>query len=160
MPVAVVLHMPVGYTALYAKRLQEVSELNVQEAREGRPTGRGQMVLAPAGRHLILRRQDSSTVVAHLDARPFDTPHRPAVDVLFRSAADVYEERVLGIVMTGMGNDGLQGAAWIKAKNGLVYVEAQETVSSTACRGRSPRRALPTALCPSRSMAQAILETV
>ena len=59
--------------------------------------------------------------------RPLDTPHRPSVDVLFQSAADVYRGRVLGIVMTGMGSDGREGAAWIKAKGGRILTEAEDT---------------------------------
>jgi len=66
-------------------------------------------------------------VRAHLDLRPLDTQHRPAVDVLFRSAADVYEARVLGVVMTGMGNDGMLGAAHIKAHGGRVMTEAESS---------------------------------
>ena len=62
-----------------------------------------------------------------LDVRPLDTPHRPSVDVLFQSAAEVYGERVLGVVMTGMGADGREGAAWIKAKGGSILTEAEET---------------------------------
>jgi len=62
-----------------------------------------------------------------LDVRPLDTPHRPSVDVLFQSAADVYGDRVLGVVMTGMGADGRDGAAWIKARGGAVLTEAEET---------------------------------
>jgi two-component system, chemotaxis family, protein-glutamate methylesterase/glutaminase len=66
-------------------------------------------------------------VVAHLDIRPLDTPHRPAVDVLFHSAAEVYGGRTLGIVMTGMGADGREGAAWIKARGGRILTEAEES---------------------------------
>ena len=66
--------------------------------------------------------------VTHLDVRPLDTPHRPSVDVLFQSAADVYGGRVLGVVMTGMGADGREGAAWIKAKGGRILTEAEETL--------------------------------
>jgi two-component system chemotaxis response regulator CheB len=65
--------------------------------------------------------------VTRLDIRPLDTPHRPSVDVLFQSAAEVYGERVMGIVMTGMGADGREGAAWIKARGGTVLTEAEET---------------------------------
>ena len=66
-------------------------------------------------------------MLTHLDVRPLDTPHRPAVDVLFQSAADVYASRVLGIVMTGMGSDGREGSAWIKAKGGRILTEAEES---------------------------------
>lgn len=125
-PLAIVLHMPVGYTEMYARRLNEISLLNVVEARDGDLIQAGTVFVAPAGRHLTFTRK-SGSIVAHLDARPFDTLHRPSVDVMFESAAQVYGERVLGIVMTGMGSDGKQGAAWIKSRGGKVYTEAEET---------------------------------
>jgi two-component system chemotaxis response regulator CheB len=126
-PIAVVLHMPVGYTEMYARKLDEISKLTVKEAREGDLAEPGVMLLAAAGRHLTLQRRTDGSVVAHLDTRPFDTPHRPSVDVLFQSAAENFLNRTLGVVMTGMGADGKQGAAWIKAKGGLVFTEAEET---------------------------------
>jgi two-component system chemotaxis response regulator CheB len=126
-PLAIVLHMPVGYTELYARKLNELSLLNVVEAEAGLEIRPGTVFLAPAGRHLTLRRNDHGTVVTHLDVRPLDTPHRPSVDVLFQSAADVYAGRVLGIVMTGMGADGREGAAWIKAKGGTILTEAEDS---------------------------------
>jgi two-component system, chemotaxis family, protein-glutamate methylesterase/glutaminase len=127
-PVAIVLHMPVGYTELYAKKLNELCALDVVEARAGDVIAAGQVFLAPAGRHLSFRRTGvGGQVIAHLDVRPLDTPHRPAVDVLFQSAADIYGERTLGVVMTGMGADGRAGAAWIKAKGGRILTEAESS---------------------------------
>lgn len=126
-PIAIVLHMPLGYTELYARRLDRVTPLTVKEAREGEPLEPGKVLVARAGRHLVLLRRSTGVVVAHLDTRPLDTPHRPSVDVLFRSAAQVYGARVLGVVLTGMGADGAQGAAWIKAQGGLIFTEAEET---------------------------------
>ena len=126
-PVAIVLHMPVGYTEMYARKLDELSALRVKEAQEGDDVVAGQVLLAPAGRHLTFRRADDARVIAHLDLRPLDTPHRPAVDVLFQSAADVYGGRTLGVVMTGMGSDGREGAAWIKARGGRILTEAEES---------------------------------
>jgi len=123
-PVAIVLHMPVGYTEMYARKLDELSPLSVTEAQEGDEVIAGRVLLAPAGRHLTFRR-DGTSVTAHLDLRPLDTPHRPAVDVLFQSAADVYGSRTLGVVMTGMGSDGREGSAWIKAKGGRILTEAE-----------------------------------
>jgi len=66
-------------------------------------------------------------VRTRLDVSPLDTPHRPSVDVLFQSAANVFGARVLGVVMTGMGSDGREGAAWIKAKGGTVFTEAEDS---------------------------------
>lgn len=126
-PMAIVLHMPIGFTELYARKLDELSPLKVLEAADGMEMEAGVVLLAPAGRHLSLRRNDLGVVVTHLDVRPLDTPHRPSVDVLFQSAADAYHGRVLGIVMTGMGEDGREGAAWIKARGGTIVTEAEET---------------------------------
>jgi two-component system chemotaxis response regulator CheB len=126
-PIAVVLHMPIGYTTMYAQRLNDVSPLRVVEASDGDPIVPGTMFLAPAGRHLLMMRDADGRVQARLDVRPFDTPHRPAVDVLFRSAADVYGSRVLGVIMTGMGNDGLIGSGYIKAKGGRIVTEAESS---------------------------------
>src|SRR4051795_4827572 len=124
-PLAIVLHMPVGYTELYARKLNEQSALNVLESQGGEVVTKGNVYLAPAGRHLTLRRSSTGEVCTHLDVRPLDTLYRPSVDTLFHSAADVYGARVLGIVMTGMGSDGREGAAWIKAKGGTVLTESE-----------------------------------
>ena len=124
-PVAIVLHMPVGYTAMYAQRLNDISSLQVVEAQDGDVLRPGLVWLAPAGRHLTFARGADDAIRAHLDLRPTDTPHRPAVDVLFQSAADTFGPRVLGVVMTGMGNDGLLGAAHVKAQGGRIATEAE-----------------------------------
>jgi two-component system chemotaxis response regulator CheB len=126
-PVVMVMHMPVGYTEMYAAKLNEQSRLEVREAAEGDELKPGRVFLAPAGRHLSLMRVGNGKVVTHHDARPFSTLHKPAIDVLFQSAAEVYGNRVLGIVMTGMGSDGKQGAAWIKSQGGLVFTEAESS---------------------------------
>jgi two-component system chemotaxis response regulator CheB len=126
-PVAMVLHMPVGYTEMYARKLNELSPLTVVEACGGEEVTGGMAFLAPAGRHLTFEKDASGVVRTRLGLHPLDTPHRPAVDVLFQSAAEVYGSRVLAVVMTGMGADGRDGAAWIKAKGGRVITEAEES---------------------------------
>jgi two-component system chemotaxis response regulator CheB len=126
-PVALVLHMPIGYTETYAEKLNEMSALTVVESKGEEVVQPGLVFLAPAGRHLTFRRDAEGTVHTHLDLRPLDTPHRPSVDVLFRSAAETFGAAVLGVVMTGMGADGREGAAWIKAQGGQILTEAEET---------------------------------
>jgi two-component system chemotaxis response regulator CheB len=126
-PVLMVMHMPVGYTEMYAAKLNELSNLEVREAAEGDEVIPGRVLLAPAGRHLTVKRGSSGKIVTHLDAKPFGTLHRPSVDVMFQSAAEVYGNRILGVVMTGMGSDGKQGAAWIKSQGGLVFTEAESS---------------------------------
>jgi two-component system chemotaxis response regulator CheB len=125
--VAIVLHMPIGYTEFFAKSLSMVSRLAVAEAQDGDVFRPGLVLLAPAGQHLSFARGNNKTVVARLSLTPFDLPHRPAVDVLFRSAAEVYGNRTLGVVLTGMGSDGTLGSAWVKAQGGRVFTEAEET---------------------------------
>jgi two-component system chemotaxis response regulator CheB len=126
-PIVVVLHMPPGYTELFASSLNGISELDVMEAGEGQHLKPGQVLLAPAGFHLTLRRKTDRTVVTHLALSPLNLPHRPAADVLFQSAAETYGERALAVVMTGMGSDGTKGAAWIKARGGRVFAESEES---------------------------------
>jgi two-component system chemotaxis response regulator CheB len=123
-PVAIVMHMPVGYTELYAKRLNELSQVTVKEAERDDVLLPGVVYLAPAGRHMTFRRR-LDEVCVHLDARPLDTAHRPSVDVLFQSAAEIFGARVLGAVLTGMGSDGREGAAWIKARGGQIITESE-----------------------------------
>jgi two-component system chemotaxis response regulator CheB len=125
-PMAIVLHMPPGYTELYAAKLNDLTPLTVKEAAEGDVVEPGVVLLAPAGRHMTFRRS-GELVISHLDLRPLDTLHRPAVDVLFQSAAEVYGARTLGVVMTGMGSDGREGSAWIKARGGRILTEAEQT---------------------------------
>jgi two-component system chemotaxis response regulator CheB len=126
--VAIVLHMPVGYTRLYAEKLDEVAQTRVREAADDEIVEPGTVYIAPAGRHLTLERIGGGQPVrTRLDVRPLDTLYRPSVDVLFQSAAKTYGSRVLGVVMTGMGSDGREGAAWIKAKGGTVLTESENS---------------------------------
>ena len=159
-PVAVVLHMPIGYTEAYAKRLDELSALTVIEARDGEEFRPGVVLIAPAGRHLKLHREADGRVISRLDVRPLDTPHRPSVDVLFESAAEVYGSRVIGVVMTGMGSDGRDGAAWIKARGGAMLTEAEETCVVYGMPRAIVEAGLSDAEVPLDLMTAAILERV
>lgn len=125
-PVAIVLHMPVGYTALFAEKLNEISEMEVVEAQGGEILKPGAVVLAKAGWHLKLKRT-AAGVVTELAKEPSAKPHCPSVDVLFRSAAEVFGSALLAVVMTGMGDDGREGAAWVKAQGGIVLTESEES---------------------------------
>lgn len=158
-PVAIVLHMPIGYTEAYAKRLNESSALNVIEAREGLEVHAGVVLVAPAGRHLTFVRE-SNVVCTRLDVSPLDMPHRPSVDVLFQSAAEVYGDRVFGLVMTGMGDDGCHGAAWIKARGGIVLTEAEESCVVYGMPRCVVEAGLSDASVPLDRLAEAIVERI
>ena len=158
--IAIVLHMPIGYTGLYAAKLNEIAPIRVMEAYEGAVMRPGVALLAQAGQHLSLARHADHQIVAHLDARPFDTPHCPAIDVLFRSAAEVYRDRLLGVVMTGMGSDGLLGAAQIKAQGGWIFTEAAESCVVYGMPRAVAEAGLSDRAAPVERMAQAIMEMV
>jgi two-component system chemotaxis response regulator CheB len=157
-PLAMVLHMPVGYTELYAQKLSEISRLKVKEAREGEPLVPGTALLGQAGKHLRFRRGANQQVVAQLTLEPLDSPHRPAVDIMFQSAAEVYSGRVLGVVMTGMGHDGQRGAAWIKAQGGTILTEAEESCVIYGMPRSVVEAGLSDSAVPLGQMAKAIME--
>ena len=125
-PVALVLHLPVGYTQAFAERLDNESALEVLEASPGVELGAGRVLVARAGMHLKLFR-DGGGLRALLDAQPMATAHRPSVNVLFESAAQVCGAGVLGVVLTGMGDDGTAGARAIHAAGGELLTESERS---------------------------------
>jgi two-component system chemotaxis response regulator CheB len=157
-PLIIVLHMPVGYTKMYAEKLNEVSRLEVREAQEGDKPKGGSVLLAPAGKHLSFKRVKGGQAAVHLSLRPLEMQHRPAVDVLFQSAAETFGDRTLGIVMTGMGSDGKNGAAWIKSQGGTVFTESEETCVVFGMPGAIVEAGLSDRIIRLDQMAQAILE--
>jgi two-component system, chemotaxis family, protein-glutamate methylesterase/glutaminase len=158
-PVAMVLHMPLGYTEMYARKLDEMSDLHVVEAKGGEEVVAGMAFLAPAGRHLTFR-SGGGRVVTQLDVKPLDTPHRPSVDVLFHSAADAYGPRVLGVVMTGMGSDGREGAAWIKARGGSILTESEDSCVVYGMPRSVVEAGLSDDTVPLERLARAIMEKI
>jgi two-component system chemotaxis response regulator CheB len=118
------------------------------------------VLLAPSGRHLTLRRAVDGRVVVHLDARPFDALHRPSVDVLFQSAAELFREHTLGVVMTGMGSDGKQGAAWIKSQGGMIFTEAEASCVVYGMPRAVVEGDLSDRSIPLEQMAKTILEVI
>ena len=106
--IAIVQHMPERFTAMYAQRLDGLCAVRVREARDGDRLERGSVLIAPGGRHLKLRKAAGQYFVQVLDGPPVNR-HKPAVDVLFRSAAECAGADVLALLLTGMGDDGARG---------------------------------------------------
>jgi two-component system chemotaxis response regulator CheB len=155
-PIAIVLHMPLGFTALFAEKLDEICPLTVKEAAQGDLLIPGQVLVAQAGRHLALQRSPVG-VVANLSRQPAEGLHRPSVDVLFQSASQIYGERLLGVIMTGMGSDGREGAAWIKAQGGTILTEAEKSCVIYGMPRSVMEAGLSDAAIPLDEMAQAII---
>jgi len=159
-PIAMVLHMPIGYTALFAEKLDEISALNVREAKDGDLLEPGVALLAPAGRHVQFRRIRPGHVVTHLTLQPLEKTHRPSVDVLFQSAAETYGPRVLGVVMTGMGDDGRIGSGWIKAQGGKIITEEEKSCIIYGMPRSVVEAGLSDVTAPLDRMAQTIIENL
>jgi two-component system chemotaxis response regulator CheB len=123
---AVSQHMPPGFTRAFAERLNKGSALEILEARSGDVVRPGQVLVAPGGRNLVFRRSGTD-VVAHVVEPTADQRYVPSVDAMFESASTIFGARLLGVVLTGMGNDGARGTAVIKAGGGQAIAEAEET---------------------------------
>jgi two-component system chemotaxis response regulator CheB len=126
-PVLVVQHMPPVFTRQFAQRLDRLSALRVVEAVDGTPLLPGTVHLAPGDHHLLVRADRGGSFRTALTQDPPENFCRPAVDPLFRSAVDAYGGAVLGVVLTGMGSDGRQGAEAIRGAGGTVVVQDQAT---------------------------------
>jgi two-component system chemotaxis response regulator CheB len=124
--VIVVQHMPPGFTAPFAKRLDGLSRVKVSEARHGEVIAPGTVYIAPAGQHTTVVRE-SSRVLINLSDTPSGTPHKPSVDVAMLSVAEVFGTYSLGIILTGMGSDGLQGMTAIHQAGGLTIGQDEAT---------------------------------
>jgi two-component system chemotaxis response regulator CheB len=118
--------MPPVFTRLLAQRLDSVCPLRVSEAVEGDEVVPGRVLIAPGGQHLEVRRRGVGIVV-HLTEEPPENFCRPAVDVLFRTAVSVYRDRLLAVVLTGMGRDGEKGAALVRQSGGEVIAQDEPT---------------------------------
>jgi two-component system, chemotaxis family, protein-glutamate methylesterase/glutaminase len=106
--VVVVQHMPERFTTAFAERLDSICQVRVKEAADGDRVVAGCVLIAPGGRHMELRRADAGYLVRVFDGPPVNR-HRPSVDVLFRSVAKVAGRNAVGVIMTGMGDDGARG---------------------------------------------------
>jgi two-component system chemotaxis response regulator CheB len=106
--IVIVQHMPEKFTAMFAERLHGLCQIEVREARHGDRVIPGRALIAPGGRHMMLKRNGAQYVVDVADG-PLVNRHKPSVDVLFRSVAKFAGANALGIIMTGMGDDGARG---------------------------------------------------
>lgn len=125
-PVLITQHMPPTFTAILAEHLTRATKCTVREAVAGEEINAGTIYLAPGGRHMSVARRDGAAVIA-LDDGPLVNFCKPSVDPLFASAAAVWGPKVLGLMLTGMGHDGLAGAKDLVAAGGHVIAQDEAT---------------------------------
>lgn len=126
-PILVAQHMPPGFTKPLAKRLDGLCELTVREGIHGEALNAGTVYFAPAGKQMQVMRRGTQLQLHIGDESPISTLYHPSVDVMFMSLAKEVGKGTLGVVMTGMGSDGLRGMREIKEKEGFAIAEAEET---------------------------------
>jgi two-component system chemotaxis response regulator CheB len=119
--------MPPGFTGPLAQRLNGLCPLNVKEGIHGEGLRAGTVYVAPAGKQLQVQRKSGQLTLHIGDEAPIPTLYHPSVDVMFLSLAKEVGKGTLGVVMTGMGNDGTKGMKELKALEGFAIAEAEET---------------------------------
>jgi two-component system chemotaxis response regulator CheB len=118
--------MPEGFTDMFARRLDECCALDVHEAKSGDLLIAGRVLICPGNRHMMVRRMPRGEMVVLSDTPPING-HRPSADVLFHSVAQEFGLTSVGIIMTGMGEDGAEGIGAIKAAGGMTIAQSEET---------------------------------
>jgi len=122
----IVQHMPEGFTDMFARRLDECCAIDVQEAKSGDLLLAGRALICPGNRHMMVRRMPRGEMVVLSDG-PTINGHRPSADVLFHSVAQEFALTAVGMIMTGMGDDGAEGLGAIKAAGGMTIAQSEET---------------------------------
>src|SRR5262250_614978 len=122
----IVQHMPEGFTDMFARRLDECCALEVQEAKSGDLLLAGRVLVCPGNRHMMVRRMPRGELIVLSDGPPING-HRPSVDVLFHSVAREFGLTAVGVIMTGMGDDGAEGLGAIKAAGGMTIAQSEDT---------------------------------
>ncbi|WP_310451226.1 chemotaxis response regulator protein-glutamate methylesterase [Sulfuritalea sp.] len=124
--ILIVQHMPERFTAMFAERLNSLCALEVREAQNGDRVAPGRALIAPGGRHMMLRRSGARYYIEVADGPPVNR-HKPSVDVLFRSVAQVAGRNALGVIMTGMGDDGARGMKEMHDAGALTIAEDESS---------------------------------
>jgi two-component system chemotaxis response regulator CheB len=126
-PILIVQHMPLGFTAPFAQRLNSLCSVSVREATHREPIRPGVVYIAPAGMHLTVERPSESSAVLCLDTRPENRLHVPSVDVMMKSVAKSFGNSTMGVIMTGMGCDGAEGMKAIHREGGFTVGQDEAT---------------------------------
>ena len=156
-PILIVQHMPPKFPELLAIRLSTLGAVPAVEAVDGQEIEAGHAYLAPGGRHMELYRSASGKVIIRLNDNAPECSCRPAVDVLFRSAAKVYGNRLLAMVLTGMGNDGLKGSGQVVQEGGRVLVQDEASSVIWGMPGAVVNANLADKVLPLSEMAQEVV---
>ena len=155
--IAITQHMPERFTAMYAQRLSGICAMKVREAKDGDRLERGLALIAPGGLHMQLRKTNGQYYVHVVDGPPVNR-HKPSVDVLFKSAAECGGRDVLGIIMTGMGDDGARGMKVLHDGGARCIAQNEETCVVFGMPKEAIKLQAVDEILPLESIARAILQ--
>jgi two-component system chemotaxis response regulator CheB len=126
-PIIIAQHMPATFTGPFAQRLNELSQVTVQEAKDGDVLKPGLVLIAPGGGHMRVQRRRSLETVVSISNAIEDFIYRPSVDALMQSVSECFPGRALGVMLTGMGNDGVNGMRAMKQTGARIFAQNEET---------------------------------
>lgn len=126
-PIVIVQHMPPSFTGPFAERLGQMSQITVKEAEEGEPLKPGVAVIAPGGRNMRVVRKRGIETVINISENREEFIYVPSVDALMFSVAEYFPGSALGVILSGMGNDGLKGLIALKNTGGRIFAQNEET---------------------------------
>lgn len=126
-PFLVAVHMPGAFTGAFAERLNNLCKLPVKEAEVGEPIRAGHILLSPGGLQTRVRKKSLTDFYIDINNDPADSIYKPSVDVCMRSVAECYPGRSMGVILTGMGHDGLEGMRLIRERGGKTLAQSEET---------------------------------
>ena len=155
--IAITQHMPERFTAMYASRLDGICAMKIREAKDGDRLERGVVLIAPGGLHMQLRKSHGQYYVHVADGPPVNR-HKPSVDVLFKSAAECAGRDVLGIILTGMGDDGARGMKMLHDGGARCIAQNEETCVVFGMPKEAIKLQAVDDILPLESMARAILQ--
>jgi two-component system chemotaxis response regulator CheB len=158
-PIVIVQHMPPVFTRMLAERLQQGGSIKVVEGAEGMVLEPRAAYIAPGNYHMTVRQKEGKATLA-MNQEPPVNYCRPSVDVLFRSVADVYGGEALGIIMTGMGQDGLNGVRTMKSQGAMIFAQDQASSVVWGMPSFVVREGLADCVLPLDAMRSAIEECV
>jgi two-component system chemotaxis response regulator CheB len=156
-PIVIVQHMPEKFTAAFARRLDGICAVSVKEAKSGDAVVPGRVLIAPGNRHMLLQRAGSRVSVTIKDGPPV-CRHRPSVDVLFRSAAQHLGPQALGMLLTGMGDDGAQGLLEMREAGAFTIAQDEESSIVFGMPREAIQRGAAVKVLPLSRMAQVIMQ--
>ncbi len=159
-PIVIVQHMPRDFTLSFARRLDSLCALDVQEGREGMELRPGLAVVSPGGYHMVVRRKSPSLLCCGLDDGPPVLSVKPSANVLFLSVAEATNGRAVGVILTGMGRDGAEGAAAMHARGSCIIAESRGTCVVYGMPKSAAELGVVDELLPLGSIPEAVLRSV